>query len=295
MNEQELRRLSDCEVIIAKYHDQLQKYMDQVVNYNNQVIQKDDFDKTFESLKKSFANELNIIRIDVSDKYKLFKVLEKSVEDLSKLVNNHHEIINKQSQFIEKLVISAEASESNYANHDKKIAILNAKIPNWEKLSLEYEEFKRNLYEMIGKQAEKEETIKNNIQSINQKLDREQERVSILEKEKVGKEAIVSEERSKIFDRINEIRVLIDTKASQVKSELSFRLDQIKLPEPKEVEDMGPLFDKFKEELKKSHESLNVSVSKARAKSDVFEMQMKIFEKKLDNMYLVLKEKELTK
>jgi len=295
MNEQEIRRLSDCEVIIAKYHDQLQKFMDQVVNYNNQVIQKDDFDKTFESLKKSFANELNIIRIDVSDKYKLFKVLEKSVEDLSKLVNNHHEIINKQSQFIEKLVISAEASESNYANHDKKIAILNAKIPNWEKLSLEYEEFKRNLYEMIGKQAEKEETIKNNIQSINQKLDREQERVSILEKEKVGKEAIVSEERSKIFDRINEIRVLIDTKASQVKSELSFRLDQIKLPEPKEVEDMGPLFDKFKEELKKSHESLNVSVSKARAKSDVFEMQMKIFEKKLDNMYLVLKEKELTK
>jgi len=295
MNEQEIRRLSDCEVIIAKYHDQLQKFMDQVVNYNNQVIQKDDFDKTFESLKKSFANELNIIRIDVSDKYKLFKVLEKSVEDLSKLVNNHHEIINKQSQFIEKLVISAEASESNYANHDKKIAILNAKIPNWEKLSLEYEEFKRNLYEMIGKQAEKEETIKNNIQSINQKLDREQERVSILEKEKVGKEAIVSEERSKIFDRINEIRVLIDTKASQVKSELSFRLDQIKLPEPKEVEDMGPLFDKFREELKKSHESLNVSVSKARAKSDVFEMQMKIFEKKLDNMYLVLKEKELTK
>jgi len=294
MDEKQLKRLSDCEVVIGKYHDELRGFREQVVNYNNQIISKSEFDVMWQDLSNRISRDLGMIRKEMSDLALDDRENAEHVSAIQLLQNNHHAMLYKHEERLNGLQGGIEGSLVHHASHEKKLAILNAKMPNWEKISLEYEEFKKNMYLLLSQKGENIDTLRDLFYDLQKTQHTDRYKVNECDSNLQSMFTKIAEMRSQIYDRLDEIRLSIDAKVSQAKSEMSSKMEQIKLPEPAEVKDMQPLLDQFKEELKRSHESLVLDVSNARAKSDVNEMQMKIFEKKLDNIYLMLKKNELT-
>ncbi len=294
MNEKELKRLSDCEVMMNKYHDQLQKFIDQVINYNKQIVPKGEFETRFDNLEKEFTNNFGEIRLELSDIFLEHKDLGKLVEDIkinSKECQGYQKNQQDQINLLKNLVVQ---NSSQYTENKNRSDLIEQKIAHYEKISPEIDKIKLEMINFIQDLSKKHGFIEKKIEVIEGKNKHYEGSLYGIGSEmsdfRRNMSLKFSESEKKHEINCNDI----ESRFLQFQRKINVQIDQIKLPEPIKSADPKIAIDEIKADLEKAMQSMVLDVSNAKTKSDVNEMQMKIFEKKLDNIYLLLKKNELT-
>ena len=301
MNEQELRRLSDCEVQINKYINELRRFQEQVVNYNNKIISMEEFQRLWEDFNGRTSRDFGMVRKEISD---LEKVLTDDILKIKAQSNDFVNYVASQNEKIAQLNRSVDLVQqtqvghsSQHAEHGNKSEHLIKRIAECEKFYpefLKYKEFVNQEHEGIFKE---DADINGRIKNLNNSNDVMQSRMQKLD-EKLN-EVLAGHAHN--FTLLNNSLGFIQAEAKSNDKQLSISiLEKIEKLEnsPKSDPIALPDFDKIaadqKAEILSLIETFKIDISNAKEKSDVNEMHLKIVDKKLENIYLLLKKQELT-
>lgn len=293
MEEIYLKRLSDCEVILAKYHNQLESFIKQVVNYNNQIISKQEFEQLWKELNSYISRDFGMIRKEMSDIALDDKLNSDKLEAFNILQNNHHSMLFNHEDKLNGLKNDVEGLQVQFASHEKKIVELLSKMPNWEKVSLAYEEFKKNMYFLLSQKEEHIEMLKNKVENIQKVEDYNKKLIDQCNADIPEFESKLSDIKSKIYDRVEEVKTHIEAKLIQVKAEINVKMEQKPIVEQKLIEEEDSGKDEVSEKIKRKIDKLAIESEKSEKKLNLVDIQMRVLEKKLDKILAILDKNEL--
>ena len=301
MNEQQLRRLSDCEVMMSKYHDKLNQYIAQSDHYCKSVVMNDDYRKSWEEFNQRIARDFGMIRKDIQALIQENKILSDKINfnytEHDHLLKAQYEEMQKQKFHVEQLQKDSNISQINHEYHKKDLSSLKAKTSECEKVYPEINKYKEEIFKLSSvfdttyKQLSKRIDDLNNLYAEQRTFDASLR--SWLEK--VDKDHV--EGYSKIEKKFEGHRQDTLSLLNSATGQLQQKMDNLPKPCPPPIPqiDISPQLEAFKKELQENFGSSLLDVSNAKTKSDVNEMQLKIMNKKLENIYLLLKKHDLTK
>jgi len=301
MNEEQLRRLSDCEVHIKRYHDKVNDLLAKAESQANSVIRKNEFQKIMDDFNARLNRDFGMIRKDVlalkEENKQISQCMVSNFDDhLGKIVRNHDRI-NCQLFHVEQLLKDMKLSQIDHEYHKKDLSNLKIKSENFDKNSQAIVE---NLLKMQKLNDRNSDSIK--------EMDKKHSEVlnNIDQERKHSDKALMSwvqQSNKTIEDKISAFEKKFEGYRQEQLSSINSAITQFKqkvdsLPKPvpqiPQV-DITPKLDAFKKEILDAQNSSTLDISNAKAKSDVNEMQLKLMDKKLENIYLLLKKYDLTK
>jgi hypothetical protein len=299
MNEQQLRRLSDCEVLVSKYHDKLDQLILQNTNYNKQIISKDEFQKLWDDFNARVSRDLGMIRKEmqaVNEENKtLLDKAKKFEHDLMTLHMQHHDKLIKHLDRIEKLDTELDNLHMQHGTHESHIKNIKDRIGECEKISPDLKEFKQNTLNIIRKLNEMHDIQRNRIDQMSDRLQNSQSENIILQKN-------IQDHKENSEIKYNDLKFIIKANLDamldgfyKINNKFDEKLKNLPQPVIQEQQQNNPLeLVMFKNEIMQLVNPLKIDVSNSKEKSDINEMQLKIMDKKLENIYLLLKKHELT-
>jgi chromosome segregation ATPase len=300
MNEQQLRRLSDCEVHINKYHDRLDEYIRQCEHYSISVVMKDDYRKQWEEFNRNISRDFGMIRKDVLALIQENKVLSEKVNfnqtEHDQLLKAQYEETKKQKFHVEQLQKDNSISQVNHDYHKKDLSYLKLKVAECEKFYPELNKYKENHNILAKSHEENIAFLHKRIEEMSKQL---QERknsentliASMQQLQKAHEDKLAQLER-KFEGHRQDTLSLINSASGQIQQKFD-NLPKPVFPKIPQM-DVTPQLEAFKKDMQDTISSSILDVSNAKTKSDVNEMQLKIMDKKLENIYLLLKKHDLS-
>lgn len=298
MNEQELRRLSDCEVQINKYINELRRFQEQVVDYNKKIISMEEFLKLWEDFNSRTSRDFGMVRKEISDLDKKFtddlSRIKAQSNDFQNYVSTQNEKIAELNRSVNLVQQVQDRHSSQHMEHGNKAEHIINRIVECEKFHpelLKYKEYVKAVHEGIYKEGA---DVNNRIKNLNNSNDVMQSRMQKLD-EKLN-EVLAGHAHN--FTLLNNSLAFIQAEAKSNDKQLSISILEKLENSPKAETVVLPDFDKIaadqKAEILSLIESFKIDISNAKEKSDVNEMHLKLVDKKLENIYLLLKKQELT-
>lgn len=297
MNEEQLRRLSDCEVHINRYHDKLDEFLKQCDNYSKAVITKQEFQKQIEDYNARISRDFGMVRKDIisicQENNFLLKKLNLLEEEYANQLKNHQEAIENQKLHVEQLKNDNENSQSSHKSHLKDIADLNEKITNSDNLSKDLIKLKtsfltfinetQNRHAFLDKQLNHLHNLHAEQRSVNDALN---SNVSDFKKTVEDKFAII--EKKFEGHRLDTVS-LMNSATSQIQQKLN------NLPKTEPV--ILPNFNKMLEDQQiDTLQKVNIKskgVDQALEQAKFNELQMIVLDKKLEKILVILSNNDL--
>ena len=170
MNEQQLRRLSDCEVMVSKYHDKLDQLILQNTNYNKQIISKDEFQKIWDEFNNRVSRDLGMIRKELqaiqSENRHIIDTEKRLEHDVMTNHMNHHDKLMKHLDSIEKLDTQIDNLHMQHGTHEAHIRYMKDRIENCEKISPKLDELAQKTGEFALISAKVDDELRKRIEDL---------------------------------------------------------------------------------------------------------------------------------
>jgi len=296
--EQMIKKMCDQDLQLialeSKYGEICSKYDD----LREKTVQKQEFLTLWEEFNYKLSKDFEAVRNDIlllkqENKNLIQKLENLQIEHCSHL-NIHDDEINKQKCHVEQLGKDINLSLIKDTYHTKDIEILNAKIANCEKISPDYAEFKQKLINYMKEASFIDLQNENGIGDLynifnENKASNNSHFASIQDLDKVySKKLSLLEERfeSQRLDNLSQL--------SSLSIQMNEKIDKLPKAKDQVIPDVKPIIENLSANYQKKIEEMTLDVSNAKTKSDVNEMQLKLVDKKLENIYLLLKKQDLT-
>ena len=288
MNEEQLRRLSDCEVIINKYHDQLKTYISQIENYTKNSISRSELEQTLEYLKKTWGDSFSNIQANLSKQDENHKELLYKVYDLKDKLNLVHLTSNKHMDSILRHNQEIENSCAQHEIHAQHIADIQAKFPEYDKISPKLDEFIQKSGEFALLCSKIDDELRKKFEGLDAKF-------QLCSSNNTMNQINLEDHKKQYQDQIKDFKFIIKTLNDNVQNQMNglsahFENRINKLPVPEKVQ--LPDFDKMlADQQVDTLEKVNLKARKIeaaleQAKSN--EMQMTVMNKKMEKILEIL-------
>lgn len=285
MNEEKIyRRISDLEVLVNKYHDQIQNYLQHIASYDSLIKKSQEQGKNNDQLENKFIEKIDSLYYD------LF-VSKKQVEDLNKNLSEHKEVNKKNlCNLIDQNKIFAEMHQrhqNNFSVNDSNLSDVYKKIEKFqhipddiskihEKIDTSIEDLKKSdsdILEMHAKLSQRLESNRQNLQvySMNQDNIRNQK----IEEDQKKEKQIELNFKS------------LENKIFEIENSINTRISNLKLSETTQLPNFQKLVD---EAVKKALESIEPAQKTIPDTTDpkLTEIHMTLINKKLDSLNAIL-------
>jgi hypothetical protein len=292
MNEEQLRRLSDCEVIINRYHDKLVEYMMQCDNYSKQIMPKDEFQRIWEDFNNRMSRDFGMLRKDIlslSDKDRdLLEKIEFLNKELVRLHFDHHQMINRQGAHVEKLLLEAENSNMTHKSHQKYIEHIQVKLNECERMSSEINELKKFFHICNG-------SLQEQINILSKKLDGFESKFQLCSSNTIMNQVNLEDHKKHYQDQMDDFKVIVKAISSQMQSNFDQmfrrfedRINSLPVPEKVQLPDFDKMLaDQQVDTLEKVNlKARKIEAALEQAKSN--EMQMTVMNKKMEKILEIL-------
>ena len=255
MNEEQLRRLSDCEVHINKYHDKVDQLSIQYDNYEKIQISKKQMTEDFLA---HTSRDFGMVRKDIvclKEENKLVsEKLNAFMKEHDQIRQEHVEIMKGHKFHVEQLRKDMNISDINHDYHKKDFATLKAKLAEHDKIYSDIAKLKENMSQNNQIMDERIEKALKFIEKL----------FSLIEEKRVSDNALTSwiqqlkkieEERFTIFERKFEGHKqdqlsLVNSAVSQINQ----KIDNLPKPQPVTLADIAPMIQPIQEKVEKALE-----------------------------------------
>lgn len=290
MEEKDLKRLSDCEVLINKYYQEIQNFIKHADNYAKDVLSKKEFYEYMHVNKAMFYKELDRLSFNQNDQKSQIQSHEKRVEDNTQLSNKMHDSLNSLSQDVMQLFAHVDFLKHKDNEFNQRMDSLNLRMPNREKIQQDHFELKKR-FELLFEDLQKE------VDALRSEISQQDADLRLLQG-KISNEHDVSIKRqsdndiilSQIKNQISEIKSIHKSD----KEEILKYINNMPLPQMPSL----PNFDRIAENIQKSVmdkvEEDSKKYLKALDISLLNDIQIKVLNKKLDSILAILEKNKLS-
>lgn len=294
MNETELKRLSDCEVLLSKYFDQLRKYSEQVLSLNSRFASKEELEKSHSDLNKINSAEMDDARKSIAKFEKELsnmiiqgRNLENQIYNQSSVWKNHDNVLNDHA-------LNLKDSKDSKQKLDEQLKKLSEICKDNSQSIIEFREFIVETYKIFSSNEKEFSFLEKEIENVNLELKSQKLELLNFEKENERLEFLCISLNEHLVEQEKKISNECASQIQQNNRIILDKIEQIKAPESVVTIDIQPKLNEFKTEMQNWFNASLIDVSNAKTKADINEMQLKVMDKKLENIYLLLKKLDLT-
>ncbi len=285
------KRISDCEVLMSKYHDQLMMYVAQVVNYNNQIVQREIFDseilKVDKGLEKLYA-EIADIKTMCQAAYRKSDAVKSEMESyieskVKRLPEVHENLIRLNNQVTSLL---------------EMMNIHSLKLSNLEPVSLDIVKIKAEIQKMVMAHSEFESNVFKHIDLHSHMLhefkiskNHESEKVNLVQKELEDLRKELQRSSQGHRDLCESVRKSYQGEMQSLESRIQSKICTPKEPTAPALsgEQVQKICESVVEKAFSDMRGKLLDLENAVLRSANNEMHLKLLEKKLENLSLQFK------
>lgn len=285
MNEEKIyRRISDLEVLVNKYHDQIQNYLQHIASYDSLIKKSQEQGKNNDQLENKFIEKIDSLYYD------LF-VSKKQVEDLNKNLSEHKEEYKKNlCNIVDQNKIFSEMHqrhENNFVVNDSNLADVNKKIQEFrhipddiskihEKIDTSIEDLKKNDSDILEMHAKLSQRLESNRQDL---------QVYSMNQDKIRNQKIEEDQKKEKQIELN--FKSLENKIFEIENSINNRISSLKLSETTQLPDFQKLVD---DAVKKALDSIEAPQKTIPDTTDpkLTEIHMTLINKKLDSLNAIL-------
>jgi hypothetical protein len=290
MEEKELRRLSDCEILINKYYQEIKSYMKQVDLFDKDFLSKKEFFERMKNQKDFFYKEIDGILEKNAN-------LNSDFQGHIRKAKDHHKLLDKTishqghiSVDVKNCLSYIDFLRNKNGELSHRIDSLSMRMPNRDKIQQDFNDMKMkfsSVYEDLQRQIDILRNVISqqdaDLRMLHGKISNEKD-VSI--KRQSDNDSILSQ----LKNQINEVKSIHKSDKDDIIKYIN------NLPKPTEVE--LPNFDDMSEKIKKSvmdkAEEDSNKFLKALDISLLNEIEIKVINKKLNSILAVLEKNKFS-
>lgn len=292
MNEKELRRLSDCEVLLNKYHDKLTKYMEKCDNYAKNVVSFEQYVQDTSNFDKLIIGSLKQIEASKLEIEKLVRSYDQLRSDIfNEMRQKMSEIPELKSDVVE-LELADKSSKEKLREYGMKIEILN-KYSNkiFDELK-KAEDFQHRSIITASRHEHELCDFKKLVMENLQDLLKIKEEFSMYKKSNDQLIANINLALVDMKEFMMHQRNVSQLEVRDAERKVNQRIDSLPKYEPVEslnLDEVKQFMNSFRDQITEQFKGHFIDIENAILKSNNNEMQLKIQEKKLENLSLQFK------
>ena len=295
MEQEELqRRVCDLEIICKDIQDKLQSVINHSNNLEKLALTKAEFHDKRMSFDASIVQDREALQKNFSDIQDKLVNLKNEMASYNVYFDSHHKKIINQENKSQALQHECDSLKQQQLSHQIKLSSidqLNFKIDN---ISHDHHSVKNEVARVL-------EDIKSNLNKLDIRLKPSESLVQLHDNKISSLEVLsrhVSDLRSSL-DSLSQSHKNLEGSSQKsledVVNQLQSKIDRIPIIElPKPVDVNGIVQASYKD-LADKLQAIAMDIENSQLRSNNNDMQIKQFEKKLENIYLLLKKHEITK
>jgi hypothetical protein len=290
MEEKDLRRLSDCEILINKYYQEIKSYMKQVDLFDKDFLSKKEFFDRMKNQRDSFYKEIDGILEKNANLNSDFQGHIRKAEDHHKLLDKTISHQGHISVDVKNCLSYIDFLRNKNGELSHRIDSLSMRMPNRDKIQQDFNDMKMkfsSVYEDLQRQID---ILRNVISQQDADLRMLHGKISNEKDVSIKRQSDTDSILSQLKNQINEVKSIHKSDKDDIIKYIN------NLPKPTEVE--LPNFDDMSEKIKKSvmdkAEEDSNKFLKALDISLLNEIEIKVINKKLNSILAVLEKNKFS-
>lgn len=288
MNEQQLRRLSDCEKQVSKNGEMLRDYLAQVVNFTKNTVSQHSFVESLDNLNTVQTYEIGALKQQLADYFLSQKDSNAKIEDLREFAKNTQVLSTIHKESFKAHQGALDESKVKHAHHTEKIARIEDKLPEIGKLALALQDLQKNLQLLNASSIAQKDLLNVEINRSDAKHQLQAANNSIVQAQ-IDDHKVKMDERSKAWQQtIFDLQAQFKQSLGDLSQVIHVKMDN--LPKPESI--VLPDFEKMladQQEDTLSKVSLKArKIDAALEQAQANEIKMTIMDKKLEKILDIL-------
>lgn len=284
MDEKQLRRLSDCEVLINKYYQEIQSYMKQIDNHEKNVLSKKEFYENMHVNKTMFYKELERLSLKQADLNAEIQKHDKKIEDNGQYIRNLDLLSKSFKHDIEQLFSHIDFLKHKNTESSSRIDSLNLRMPNREKIYQDHHELKKKFESLFDELQKDVDSLRNGILKQDAELKATQGKIVNANDMTIKRQSDSDMIMEQLKRQINEIKSVHQSDMYEMKK----YINNIPSPEMPKLPNFEAIVENMKKSVMEKLEEESNKYVKALDISLLNEIQIKVLNKKIDSILAIL-------